>query len=186
MATVILLVLTSLVLFGTEPWRAWLHLMTRHSAVYESWVTIGRLNGQSVYACAALLGASKTVANLVQGFASLLAACCVIWIFRRPCAPGLQISVLLAATMLAAPHVIAYDAVMLAIAASLLFCHASEERLRFGEATIAIVAWLSPLVSPPSVFWPGLLTPIVICVLIGCTMLRARWAAPQQQVLRLA
>jgi alpha-1,2-mannosyltransferase len=174
----LLLILTSLLVLGSEPWRDWLDLMTRPSAVYESWITVGRLNGQSVYACAALLGASKTVANLLQGLASLLAGGCVFWIFRRPGALGLQISVLLAATMLAAPHVIGYDAVMLAIAASLLFCYASEERLHFGEATIAFIAWLSPLANPPSLFWPGLFTPVVICLLIGCTMLRAMGGSP--------
>jgi alpha-1,2-mannosyltransferase len=171
-ATASLLMLASLLIFGSEPWRAWLDLMIRPSALYESWNSIGRLNGQSVYTCVALLGASKTLANLVQGLASMLAAGCVFWVFRRPTAPGLQLSVLLAATMLAAPHIIGYDAVMLSVAATLLFCRASGKRLRIGEAMIIIVAWLSPLANPPSVFWPGLFTPIVISLFIGCVMLR--------------
>jgi len=169
----LLLVLTSLLLFGAEIWRAWFDLMTGPSTLYENWLVIGRLNGQSVYAIVALLGASKTVANLAQSLATLLAAGSVYWIFRRPTALDLQLSVLLAATMLAAPHIIGYDAVMLAIAAALLFCRASRERFRFGEAIMAVVAWLSPLANPPSVFWPGLLTPIVIALFIGNLMLRA-------------
>jgi len=169
----LLLVLTSLLLFGNEIWHAWFDLMTGPSTLYENWLVIGRLNGQSVYAIAALLGASKTVANLAQSLATLLAVGSVYWIFRRPTALDLQLSVLLAATMLAAPHIIGYDAVMLAIAAALLFCRASRERFRFGEAIIAVVAWLSPLANPPSVFWLGLLTPIVIALFIGNVMLRA-------------
>ena len=172
--TALLLMLASLLVFGSEPWHAWFDLMTRPSALYESWSTIGRMNGQSVYTCAALLGASKMLASLVQGLASLLAAGCVFWIFHRPAAVGLQISVVLAATTLAAPHIIGYDAVMLAIAASLLFCRILEEPARLGESIIIVAAWLSPLVNPPSVFWPGLFTPIVVALFIGCAMLRAR------------
>jgi alpha-1,2-mannosyltransferase len=170
--TALFLVGASLMIFGVGPWRAWLDLMILPSAAYESWVTVGRLNGQSVYACATLLGASKAVADIFQILALLFAAGCVFWIFRRPIGIGHQISLLLAATTLAAPHIIGYDAVMLAIASTLLLCNASEGTLRFGEAIIAVVAWLSPLVTPPSVFWPGLLTPVVICLLIGCTVLR--------------
>jgi hypothetical protein len=125
-----------------------------------------------------LLGASKAVANFAQGVAFLLAACCVFWTFRRPIALDLQLAVLLAATMLAAPHIIGYDAVMLAIAATLLFCRASGEHLRLGEAIIIVLAWLSPLVNPPSVFWPGLFTPLVVASLIGCVILRALASSP--------
>jgi hypothetical protein len=169
-AAALLCVLISLLVLGNEAWRDWLDLMIRPNAVYESWVDVGRLNGQSVYTYTVLLGASKAVANLAQGIAFLLAACCVFWIFRRPIALDLQLAVLLAATMLAAPHIIGYDA---AIAATLLFCRASGEHLRLGEAIIIVLAWLSPLVNPPSVFWPGLFTPIVVSLLIGCVILRA-------------
>jgi alpha-1,2-mannosyltransferase len=170
--TASLLVLASLLIFGSGPWHAWLDLMTGPSALYESWITAGRMNGQSVYTCAVLIGASKTLANLVQGLASLLAASCVFWIFRRPAALSAQLSVLLAATMLAAPHIIGYDAVMLAIAATMLFCHVFEERLRFSETIIIVLAWVSPLANPPSLFWPGLFTPLVISLFIGCVLLR--------------
>jgi alpha-1,2-mannosyltransferase len=180
-AAALLLFLASLLVFGTEPWRLWLDLMTRPNAVYESWVTIGRLNGQSVYANAALLGASKGVANLAQALAFLFAACSVIWAFRRPIAPDLQLAVLLAATMLAAPHIIGYDAVMLAIGATLLFCRALDEHIRFGEAMMSVLAWLSPLVNPPSVFWPGLFTPLIVTLFIGCVILRAVASSPARR-----
>ena len=168
-----LLVLLSLFVFGVEPWSAWFHLLLGSSVAYENWVAVGRLNGQSVYTCAVLLGASKLVANLAQSAACLLAAGCTFWIFRRAAPLPLQTAVVLSATTLAAPHIIGYDAVMLAIAAALLFCHVYEEHLRRGEAIIIMAAWLSPLSNPPSVFWPGLLTPVVIALFLGCTILRA-------------
>lgn len=174
----LLFILASLLVFGNEAWRDWLDLMIRPNAVYENWVEVGRLNGQSVYTNTVLLGASKAVANFAQGVAFLLAACCVFWTFRRPIALDLQLAVLLAATMLAAPHIIGYDAVMLALAATLLFCHASGEHLRLGEAMIIVLAWLSPLVNPPSVFWIGLFTPLVVALLIGCVILRAMASSP--------
>ena len=169
----LLLAAISLMILGGEPWRAWIDLITGSNPVYERWVAIGRLNGQSVYTCAALLGASRELANLIQGLACLLAAGSVYRIFRRRAPLGLKIAVILAATTLAAPHIIAYDLLMLAIAASLVFCDAFEKELRPAEAIIIVAAWLMPLFNPPSVFWPGLFTPVVISLLIGCAMLRA-------------
>jgi hypothetical protein len=43
---------------------------------------------------------------------------------------------------------------------------------------IIVLAWLSPLVNPPSVFWIGLFTPLVVALLIGCVILRAMASSP--------
>src|SRR5579875_1020116 len=56
----------SVALFGLEPWRAWLALMVEPNALYDAWQAIARINGQSVYTYARLLGAPAPLADLVQ------------------------------------------------------------------------------------------------------------------------
>jgi alpha-1,2-mannosyltransferase len=173
-ATALLLCLLSAAVLGSGPWRDWLALMTQPSALYDQWRVLARLNGQSVYADASLIGASETVANLVQALAALAAASCVWWCYRRPMGCDLRLAVLLAATMLSAPHVIGYDAVMLGIAATVFFVHGMRHGLALGDAAIAMLVWTSPLINPPSVFRLGLVTPLLIALFIAWVMARGR------------
>ena len=167
--TAVLLALASLAVFGAEAWREWLELMTGPSELYRAWLQAGRLNGQSVFACATLLGAPSSVANLAQGTAVGIAAGCVYWIFRQRTLRELQLSSLLAATILAGPHVSASDGVLLALAASLFLSAmgASELRSCSMRATAAGAIWVSPLFNPPSLFPVGLTTPVIILLFLG-------------------
>lgn len=170
----LLLAGASIALFGFESWRAWIALMTEPSALYDQWRTIARLNGQSIYTYASLLGAPVALANLIQGASAVAAAGCVWWCYRRPMADDLRLAVLLAATMLAAPHVIDYDALLLGIAATLFFIRGYTDGFRFGDITIGVLVWASPLINPPTVFSVGFVTPLVIAMFIGCVMARGR------------
>ena len=157
--------------FGFEPWREWLVLMSGGNVLYSEWLVAGRLNGDSIYSCAMLLGASSTLAGLAQTGATLLAAIFVYRAYRRPTNDEMRLAVLLAATILAAPHTIAYDSVLLAFAATLLFSRGLDGRERPGETAIALLLWLSPLINPPSVFRLGLVTPLLIVAFILFAML---------------
>ncbi len=177
-ASALVLALLSLVVFGPEIWRVWLSLVTGMNEAYGAWVTNGRLNGMSVFACATWVGAPPVIANLAQGVAIVLAAAIVYWAFRRPAPGALQLAVLLAATMLAAPHVSTSDAVMLGLAACLFVVAAG--RLGPAQLMLAAAVWISPLFNPPSVFRPGCLTPVLILLLLGVLIaeIRERAATP--------
>src|SRR5205085_5577988 len=132
----LILALLSLAVFGLEIWRVWLELMTGFDEAYRAWLANGRLNGISVFACIAWLGAPSRInvdglalylkdhwlgvlASLSQAAAIATAAAAVFWVFRRGVDDALRLAVLLAATMLAAPHVSNSDAVLLALSTSL-------------------------------------------------------------------
>lgn len=168
--------LLSIAVFGVAPWHDWFVLLTTPSALFEQWQRIARLNGQSIYAEAVLLGASPFVANLVQAVAALIAAATVWWCHRRPMTQDLRLAVLLAATVLAAPHLIDYDALLLGIAATLLVLRAVEDGFRFGDAILVVLVWTSPLANPPSVFALGFATPVLVLLFIAAT-LRRGWPA---------
>ncbi|MGH6977404.1 MAG: hypothetical protein ACREED_10295, partial [Stellaceae bacterium] len=142
--------------------------------VYTQWEAIARINGQSSYTYASLLGAPVALANLAQALAVIAAAGCVWWCYRRPMADDLRLAVLLAATLLAAPHVIDYDALLLGVAATLFFVRGYADGFRFGEVTVAVLLWASPLINPPTVFRLGFVTPLLVVLFMGCVMARGR------------
>ena len=174
------LALLSLAVFGPEIWRAWLGLVTGANEAYNAWVTNGRLNGLSVFACVSLLGAPQSLASLMQAIASAAAAAIVYRAFRRPAAGALQLAVLLAATMLAAPHASTSDAVLLALATSLFLTAPRGDKLRPASVALAAAVWISPLVNPPSVFRAGSFTPVLILLLLAAIIaeIRAQDAPP--------
>jgi hypothetical protein len=168
--TATVLALGSLGLFGVEAWRTWFELTIGVSDSYRAWLAAGRLNGQSVFACATWLGAPSIVANLVQGMTVALVAVGVYWIFRQRAKSELQLSALLAASVLAAPHVSASDAVLLALAVSLFLSAITTSDLCSIGARVAVAVWVSPLFNPPSVFRIGLLTPVLILIFLACVI----------------
>jgi hypothetical protein len=166
---------SSLAVFGIKLWWVWGGLMTDPpSEFYQKWLKWGRLHGESVYTNLAVLGASPPFANAGQAAALLLAAGCVWWSFRRPIPNDLRLVVLLAATVLAAPHVTNYDTVLLVIAATSLFAIALGEGFRRGELIVPMLVWMIQLFNPPGAFRVGTVTPLLTCLLIACAIARAR------------
>ncbi len=173
------LALASLAVFGVEMWRQWLEMALSPPAdFYSNWLESGRSWGLSVYTCAWVLGASHGLATLVQAVATLGAAAGVYVAFRGALAPDRQLAVLLAAAILAGPHVSSYDTLLLAIAASLLFCRALEEGAPLYEITLMLSVWLLPLFNPPRATPLGLMTPVLVALLIAIAMAGARVRSP--------
>jgi alpha-1,2-mannosyltransferase len=173
--TATVMAFASLAMFGAQMWQAWFELTAGVSGAYRAWLVAGRLNGQSVFACVSLLGAPSSIANIAQVTAIAAAAGCVHFLFRRDTKAELQLSGLLSATLLAAPHVSASDAVLLALAASSFLSSTAANGLR---GMVALALWVSPLFNPPSVFRIGLITPVLLLLFLACVIaeVRERWA----------
>jgi hypothetical protein len=166
---------SSLAVFGIKPWCVWGALMINPpTEFYQNWLKWGRLHGESVYTNLALLGTSPRFANAGQTAALLLAAGCVWWSFRRPIPGDLRLVVLLAATVLAAPHVSNYDTVLLVVAATSLFAIALGEGFRRCELIVPMLVWMIQLFNPPDAYRVGMVTPLLTCLLIACAIARAR------------
>jgi alpha-1,2-mannosyltransferase len=168
------LVLISVAILGVEPWRLWLAEATNAPAdFYADWLQFGLLHGFSPYVCALLLGASGSVATTIQVVASLGAAAAVYWAYRRPRPVDLQLAILLAATMLAAPHVQSYDMVLLAAAVLLILPRALEIGFLPGELALLGAAWILPWMQP--IIVPGArVAPILIALVVAYAIARAR------------
>ena len=174
-ATAALFALASAAVFGLEPWREWLSLMLRPNPAFEHWLQVGRLMGQSAYTEAVLLGVPAHAASLCQAAATLACAGLVWWCYRYSgMRRDLQLAVLLTATVLAAPHVSNYDAVMVSVAVLLFLCRALDDGFRFGDSILIIVVWSIELLDPPQVIPPGLITPVVYCLFLAAVIARGR------------
>ena len=114
------LALASALVFGLDSWRHWLDLARASYADPQGkWVELGRLWGDSIYASLVSGGASQTVANAAQAAGTLLGVALVYGAFRLPLPRDRKIAILLAGTILAAPHSSLADTVLLATAAGL-------------------------------------------------------------------
>jgi hypothetical protein len=168
--SVLALAAVSAMAFGTDPWLRWAVQMSATT----DWTAFGRLWGNSVYACAVLLGASPRIASLLQMLAVSAAAAAVYAAFCFPYAADRRLAVLLAAAILAAPHSGPYDAILLTIAGALWFADQPDPRVRHGIVLLAL--WLSPLIGPPAVVPIGRLIPLAVAGFIMLALLRRRAA----------
>jgi hypothetical protein len=94
----------------------------------------------------------------------------------------LRLGVLLSATVLAAPHVTNYDTVLLVVAATLLFARGIGNGFRRGEVIVPLLVWMIQLWNPPDAFRIGLVTPLLTCLLIACTIIRWRAEAGASEI----
>lgn len=152
--------------FGWDLWIRWFPLIwTNLNSSNDRWIQSGRMWGNSVYTCAVLLGVPERMASAVQLLAICIAVAAVIVAFRSRLGTTGKTAVFLASTLLAAPHSGPYDAVLLVIAAALwlLTQSASQSTWRW---TLMFVIWFLPIFSPPLLFVPGRVGPLVTGLLI--------------------
>jgi len=161
-ATVAGLVILSALVFGPDAWIAWFKEMHEVAAgTNPKWVQLGRLWGDSVFACAVLAGFPAIVANALQAAALILGAGVVALAFRSRLSTDVKLAVLLAAVILAAPHSASYDKVLLVVAAGLWL--AAQPRPWPTWAGILVLGlWLSAMIGPPIVMPLGRLLPVLV------------------------
>lgn len=172
-ATGAALSLLSLAVFGPGVWEDWLRLMLFPSDTYREWLLRGRMGGQSVYACLLHLGASPRIAAWTQYAAMALAALCVWLASRRPARPEIRLMVLLAATLLAAPHVSSQDAVLLCAASVLLLHLGFRDGFQPGDLPVIGAIWVVEAFDPPVMLHGGVVTPILLAVFVIRLLRRA-------------
>ncbi len=165
----VVLVLLGALVLGIDTWLNWINVILHpsHSNAIQNGLEWGRLWDESVFTCATLLGASKSVANALQTGTIVVASVMVYWSFRRAHLARYRVAIVLAITVVASPHVSPYDMLPLALAASILAWHRLEEGSRPLHLLIPAFAWLIPLLNPPRVVSIGLVTPVLIFGLVG-------------------
>jgi alpha-1,2-mannosyltransferase len=157
----------SAIIFGLDIWTWWVPAAIDNLVSPDpKWITYGRIWGNSVWACAVLLGFPQTVASILQFVALAASAIATFLAFRSSLSGDKKLAVLLAATILAAPHSGPYDATLLVVAVG-LWLAANADAPRFRDWIVGLGIWMVPLLSPAVYVPAGRLSPLLTVVLIG-------------------
>jgi alpha-1,2-mannosyltransferase len=174
------LCLLSLAVFGWQTWHAFLTAVTGSQAVYAS----GRIpfgGFVTPFGAAMLLGATRTLAGIVQAGAALAAAGLVAWVWRRGLSLPLRAASLVSATLVAVPLALFYDLVLAGIAGAWLLRSDQKYRLREWER-VALAGLYVLSLNPRGIAanWHlpvGPLIAVVFLVLVATVALRDQPAA---------
>jgi Glycosyltransferase family 87 len=161
------LVVLSVIIFGLDVWLWWIPQAINNFIEPDAkWLSYGRIWGHSVWACAVLAGIPPRLASVLQ-IAAIAGGMVVAYLaFRSTLSRDKQLAVLLAATVLAAPHSGAYDATLLAAAVG-LWLAANIKTWRLLDWFLALGIWMVPILSPPTHVVAGRFSPLLIVALIG-------------------
>lgn len=172
-ASVLALVVLSLLVFGLRCWHDYLLAFAGSGGVYAS----GQISFAAMvtpFGAALLWGASPAVATAVQGAALLLAAFVVAWVWRRPAPLAARAAVLLAATLVAVPLALFYDMMPLGLGLFWLAALGRREGFRPWERLLLGVVYLAPLMARYVALGPHVpLGLIASLVLLGLGFTRA-------------
>jgi hypothetical protein len=176
-----LLVVASALVLGAGPWLSWGQWLLQTNASPSSvWVASGRLWGESVYACAVLLHVSPRLSSALQLIAIAVSAVGAYLAFRGRGVTGVSMAVLLAATILAAPHSGDYDEVMLTVAAALWISALPAPVLKDG--IICLFLWLAPFFGPPILVPAGRIMPLLVAGFIVLALTSPATSMPKRAV----
>lgn len=180
-ATLGLAALSALV-FGLSPWAGfWTGAELARRTLEEGFVPFAKQ--QSVFAAVRLLGGGIAAAYAVQAAVSAAAAAAVVWAWRQPGALDLKAAALAAACLLAAPFVLDYDQLLLALPIAWM-----AERLRrdggapFEKTGLALAALLPLLARPAAVLFGLPLSPLIIGLLLALLLRRIAAAGRRDAV----
>jgi alpha-1,2-mannosyltransferase len=145
--TVIVLAGATCLTFGPELWWAFAASTETSRKLLLEHGDVGFEKLQSVFAGARMWGGGISFAYIIQGAASFVAACSVAWIWRSSGDRDLKAALLMVATLLASPHVLDYDLMILAPAIAFIVTASSANGFRNYEITLLATVWMVPLLA---------------------------------------
>ncbi len=145
-ATVAALLGLSVLLFGIEPWRAYLVTLGGAREVYE----MGQIDLAGFitpYGAARVLGAGADTGHIVQSVASVLTVASVGWIWWRDPGPAERSAALAAGILLSVPLALVYDLMLLTVAICWLARAGRDNGFLPMEKLALFFCFLVPLLS---------------------------------------
>jgi alpha-1,2-mannosyltransferase len=180
--TVMALVGLTGLLFGGDLWLAFIASTETSRRLLLEQGDVGFEKLQSVFAAVRMTGGGVALAYAVQGAVSAAVVCGTAWAWRSACDFDLKAALLVVATLLASPHVLDYDLVMLALAIAFAVSAAAAGGFRDYEISLLAAAWIVPLLARPIAGVTGVpLGLLLLLTFYGFTLRRAvqdRGAAP--------
>jgi alpha-1,2-mannosyltransferase len=146
-ATTVALVAVTVLIFGIDAWTAFIATTDVSRKVLLEQGEVGFEKLQSGFAAVRLWSGSIALAYAVQGIISAAVIASSVWTWRMSRDANLKAAVLLIATLLASPHVLDYDLVMLGPAIAFLVAAGTTSGFRRWEITLLAIGWMMPLLA---------------------------------------
>lgn len=133
--------------FGIDVWPAFLASSETARRLLLEEGAVGYEKLQSAFAAVRLWGGSVPIAYVVQGIASLAAIASVIWAWHGRDDDATKAAILIFATLVASPHLLDYDFVLLAPALAFMAVAGLTRGFAPYEISLLAAAWTMPLVA---------------------------------------
>jgi hypothetical protein len=145
--TVTVLVAAAYVLLGPDCW--WLFAASTETSrkLLLEQGDVGFEKLQSAFAAIRMWGGGTSLAYLVQGAVTIATVVSTAWVWRSSAERNLKAALLMVATLLASPHVLDYDLMVLAPAMAFIVASSRVGGFRDYEISLLTVAWLAPLLA---------------------------------------
>ncbi len=148
-ATLALMTLLSLFVFGVAGWRAFIDNLDFTRKVVVEQGAAGFQKIQSIFAGVRLLGGDIATAYTVQTIVTFTVIGALAWLWRSTADARVKAAATLTATLLTTPYCLDYDMMALAPALAFLIVHGREKGFGPYEKTILAAAFITPLVARP-------------------------------------
>jgi hypothetical protein len=145
--TVMALVGLTALIFGADLWLAFAASTETARKLLLEQGDVGYEKLQSVFAAVRMWGGGVPLAYALQGTVSAAVVGGTAWAWRFACDRDLKAALLIVATLLASPHVLDYDLVILAPALAFAVGAGRAGGFRDYEATLLAAVWIVPLLS---------------------------------------
>jgi hypothetical protein len=177
-ATVAMMVVLSVALFGIAPWQAYIGELAGARTVYET----GRISLAGYvtpFGAARLVGLPAGPAYAIQIAIAIITASCVAWIWHRDPDPARRGAALAAGILLSIPLALLYDMMIPAVALLWLVRITRRDGFLPWEKLLLAICYIMPL--PCRYIGEGLgipLAPLAPAILLGLTLARSLRACP--------
>jgi len=145
--TILIMLALSVAAFGPEVWYAFAASTDLSRKLLLQNGDVGFEKLQSMFAVVRMWGGGIPLAYLAQGAISIAAICGVAWTWRSSCDFNARAAMLTIATLLASPHTLDYDLMILGPAIAFMACAGFAGGVRGYEISLLAVAWIVPLLS---------------------------------------
>jgi len=146
--TVSVLCLLAFLLFGMEPWTAFLESGTVTRTIVLEEVSTGWFKIQSAFSAVRGLGGPVGLAYAVQAAVAVIVLGALGWIWRQGASPA-NMAAACVGSALITPYVLDYDLMVLAPAIAFLALRGREKGFQPFEISLLAFAWLLPLIARP-------------------------------------
>jgi hypothetical protein len=145
--TLAVLIAVTAFLFGIEAWSAFLASADVSRKILLESGAVGFEKLQSAFAVVRLWGGGVTLAYAVQAFVSCAVIASIVWCWRSACDDAHKAALLVTGTLLASPHILDYDLIVLAVAIAYLAARGLRAGFRPFEITLLGALWIVPLLA---------------------------------------